>query len=117
MCPLFVLVFVLLLVLGLAWSEALRSPQGGAFRAQRKARPTTGAAESELLSALSAAPRGGRPRATGDPPAAPTSVLRSKPECASARLWVPHREHSAWRAPESPATAACALDTRWPGRR
>src|SRR5713226_4898978 len=77
MCPLFVLVFVLLLVVGLAWSEALRSPQGGAFRAQRKARPTTGAAESELLSALSAAPRGGRPRATGGPLAAPTSAWPS----------------------------------------
>jgi hypothetical protein len=36
------LVFVLgLLVVGLALREALRSPEGGAFRAKRRARPTT----------------------------------------------------------------------------
>src|SRR2546427_5049560 len=35
--------------LALPRSEALRSPKGGAFRAKRRARPTTGAAGPPLL--------------------------------------------------------------------
>src|SRR5712691_9295880 len=68
---------LLVWVVGLARSAALRSPKGGAFRAKRRARPATGAAGSLLVWTLSAVPRDGPPRATGDPPAAPTSAWPS----------------------------------------
>jgi hypothetical protein len=38
--PFFAFRFCCLFIVGLACSEALRSPKGGAFRAKRRARPT-----------------------------------------------------------------------------
>jgi len=53
--------FCCLLVAGLARSEALRSPKGGALRAKRRARPTTVASRRRPTSRLASAPRGGWP--------------------------------------------------------
>ena len=59
---------------GLVRSAALRSPQGGAFRAKRRARPASSATRWRPTWRHASAPRGGPLDATDDLPAAPTSV-------------------------------------------
>ena len=80
------LLFSLSFVVGLARSEALRSPEGGAFRAKRRARPTTRAPRRALRRALVSRRRGGPPAATGDGRAAPTfASSRARPARCSSR--------------------------------
>src|SRR5216684_3643469 len=80
------------------------------------ARPTTPARPPPPLWPLVAALHGGPLLATGDSPAAPTSA---SPPVVSVRWPVPRQvgppRRSVSRAPEFPATAAIALDTRSPG--
>src|SRR5215467_13607900 len=102
----FRLVFVFVVV-GLAWSAALRSPEGGALRAERKGRPTT-VARAECLAAPSVALPGAPPRARDDSSVAPTSAS-AQPRSATA----PHREPAACWALEFPETATVAHGTRW----
>src|SRR5712692_1023643 len=90
-CFWFLLFSFLFFVVGLARSVALRSPKGGAFRAKRRARPTTPARQPPPLWPLVAAPRGGPPLATGDSPAAPTSA---SPPVVSVRWPVPRDRKS-----------------------
>src|ERR1700674_5201298 len=73
--PFLFFVFLLFFVVGLARSVALRSPKGGAVRAERRARPTTTAPRSLLTSWLVAALLGGPPLATGGCSAAPPSAV------------------------------------------
>src|SRR3984893_5128833 len=111
--PFLLFVFLLFFVVGLARSGALRSPKGGAVRAERRARPTTAAPRSLPTSSLVAALLGGPPLATGGCSVAPTSA---SPAVFSVRWPVPRQAlpPPRWvsRAPEFPATAARARDTR-----
>src|SRR5882762_270098 len=99
---------------GPARSVALRSPKGGAFRAKRRAGPSTAAPPSPPSSFLVAACLDGPPRATGGCSGAPISAV---PAAAAVRGSVPRRAwpaaRSVSRAPLFPATAAPARDTRW----
>ena len=71
--------FWCLLVVGLAWSAALRSPKGGAFSANRKAKPTTAVPVPLLLLAtLSAALHDVPLRAMGDCVLANTCVSSTR---------------------------------------
>jgi len=56
-------------------SAALRSPQGGAFRAKRRTWPTTGAMRWRPAWGIASAPRAGPLDATDGLLAAPTSVF------------------------------------------
>ena len=69
---------------GLDRSEALRSPKGGAFRAKRRAKPTT--AGSPTPARLSAVLPDEPLRATDDWPAVPTCVAPPEPGHACARF-------------------------------
>src|SRR5437773_8215635 len=73
-------------------------------------RPPPGGTRASLVSPL----LGARLLATDDSLAAPTFVLRSKRQCAAVCWGHPQREHPAWRAQESPASAVRARGTRWP---
>jgi len=73
---------------GLVRSAALRSPKGGAFRAQRRARPTT-AAWRRPLCTLASPSLVGLPLATGDSLAVPTSVSCTTGWPAPPRAWPP----------------------------
>ena len=95
-------------VVGVALRGALRSPQGGALRAKRRARPTTAAATAGGRPTLpSRSLVGAPPIARGDPPGAPTSA---SPGAVLERLLrgeVPGRPRlSASEVAGSPASAA-----------
>src|SRR5260370_41367305 len=83
----FLFLVLLFVVVGLARSAALRSPQGGALRAKRRARPTAVAPRRPPASRPASASRAGQPVATDAPLAVPTSV---GPSADSARLAAPH---------------------------
>jgi hypothetical protein len=94
-------------------APALRSPKGGAFRAKRRARPTTAASPPLPRRTLASPTLGGPPVATGDPPAAPTPASRpadSPPWPARSQALLP--QPLAGGAPGSPATLPCGPHTR-----
>src|SRR5260370_21254545 len=93
---------------GLVRSAVLRSPKGGAFRTQRRARPTTAGLPRPPWTRASPS-LGESPLATGDSLAAPTSFWPS----AELADWPAGPPHSACGVPESPSPAARGLDTRW----
>src|SRR5271157_63152 len=64
------LVVALVFAVGLARSEALRSPKGGAFRAKRRARPTATASRCVVRRP----PEGGRRRSLDLPFVAPRAT-------------------------------------------
>src|SRR3974377_506821 len=111
---------------GLVRSAVLRSPKGGAFRTQRRARPTTAGLRRPPWTRASPS-LGESPLATGDSLAAPTSFWPSAELADWPRLpphpafwaaaepadWPPSPPHSACGVPESPSPAARGLDTRW----
>src|SRR5262249_39293857 len=94
---------------GFARSEVLRSPEGEAVRAERRAKPRTLASPipAMLFAGLPAVP----PRATDDPPEAPICVAPPQADYAGPRF-PPHSV--VCEEPGFPPSAAPARDTRWP---